>query len=120
MLKNLLAAASVATCCLFNPAGVPPAEAAMQSCWMLYSSQRSTSPFPCDVSVRTNANGHRVVDIKHWQGNGADFSVVLWTDRAGTPSYAEIIYSGEVVSVPYYVDREGDVRLSVGDVEFIF
>ena len=120
MLKKLLAAASVTACCLFNPAGIQPAQAAMQRCWMLFDGQGSTSSFPCDVSVRTNANGHKVIDIQHWEGTGAEFSAVLWTED-GRDGYAELFADGErLTEVPFYVDSEGDVRLEIPGVQFIF
>ena len=52
-----------------------------------------------------NANGHRVFDIT--DGNGRDFTVVLWNDGVG-----EVIGLTErVQQVKYYRDRHGDARL---------
>ena len=113
MFKTLLASASIAVGCLFNPAGMPAAEAAAQSCWIVPTSGASVSPFRCDVSRRTNANGHIVHDIRHFQGNGAHFSVVLWT-QGGNPDGAEVFIEGERFTTSWYRDGEGDVRVSIG------
>ena len=121
MLKNLLAAASIATCCLFNPAGMPEAEAAASNCWIVPASGRTVSPFRCDVSTRTNANGHTVVDIRHFQGSGAHFSVILWTDEYGNPNGTEVFVDGDRFTATWYRDSDGDHRIDMGSYgEFVF
>lgn len=121
MLKQLAAAAAVATCCLFNPAGIPEAKAAAQNCWIVPASGASVSPFRCDVTVRTNANGHKVIDIRHFQGSGASFSVILWTDEYRNPTYAEVFVDGERYETSWWRDSDGDARLDMGSYgTFVF
>ncbi len=92
-----------------------PADAASQSCWIVPRGGRSVPSFRCDVSLRTNANGHKVVDITHFQGNGARFSVVLWTDDYNRPTTAEVFVNGERFRTAWYRDSDGDVRLDMGN-----
>ena len=110
MFKSIIASLAVLTCCLGNPAMAKPS-----NCWIIPAGERSDS-FRCDVVERTNANGHTVYDITHFEGNGAQFSVVLWTD--GT---AEVFVNGEVVEFPWYYDHDGDTRIDLpGGDQFVF
>ena len=121
MLKTLLASASLAVCCLFNPAGMPEAKAAASNCWIVPTNGRQVPSFRCDVSTRTNANGHTVVDIRHFQGDGAHFSVILWTDSNRNPNGAEVFIQGERFTATWYRDSDGDHRINMGSYgEFVF
>ena len=112
-IKALAAASSVAVGCLLNPAGIPEAKAAAQSCWIVPASGASVAPFRCDVSRRTNANGPIVNDIRHFQGDGAHFSVILWTS-GGNPNGAEVFIEGERFTTTWYRDGDGDARVRIG------
>ena len=113
MFKTLLASASVAVCCLLNPAGMPEAKAAASTCWFIPASGARVSGVNCNVSTRRNANGHVVHDIQHWNGNGARFSVVLWTD-SGNADGAEVFIDGERFTTAWWRDADGDIRLDMG------
>ena len=109
---------SIITSALIAIAGLSTGEAALaksQNCWM-YEGGRDVPAFRCDVSERTNANGHRVWDISHNQNNGAQFSVILWDDQT-----AEVFVNGERGETTWYYDRDGDARIELGrGKEFIF
>jgi len=93
-----------------------PAMANTSNCWIAPVSSETTQSFRCKVVERTNANGDTVYDITHFQGSGAQFSVVLWTD--GT---AELFVNDIVANTTWYYDHDGDVRLDLGsNGEFIF
>jgi len=116
--KALIAAAAV-TVGTWGAAPMP-AEAAASNCWIVPTSGYRVDPFRCDVSERTNANGHTVYDIRHFQGAGAHFSVILWTVR-GVPTTAEVFIDGERYITDWYYDEDGDVRLDLGPSgEFVF
>ena len=115
MFKSIIASLAVLTCCLGNPAMAKPS-----NCWIIPEGTPSTQRvdgFRCDIVERTNANGHTVYDITHFQGKGAQFTVVLWTD--GT---AEVVMDAEVAEFPWYYDHDGDTRLVLGhgNGQFVF
>lgn len=108
---------SIITSTLIAIAGFSTGEAALakaQNCWM-YEGQGSAPAFRCDVSMRTNANGHKVWDISHNENNGSQFSVILWDDKT-----AELFYGGERLATTWFTDSEGDTRIELGRSQFIF
>ena len=115
MLKATLAAALVAASSFFAPA----VEAKPSNCWILEYSETSSmvDPFRCDVTKRVNANGHTVYDITHFQGAGAQFTVVLWDDQM-----AEVIFKdGKRYEFEWYYDSDKDTRLILPDLgHFVF
>ena len=109
---------SIITSALIAIAGLSTGEAALakaQNCWMYKANGPQVPSFRCDVSMRTNANGHKVWDISHNQNNGAQFSVILWNNDT-----AELFVNGERLNTTWYVDSEGDARIQVGSSQFIF
>ena len=112
MFKSIIASTLIAI------AGLSTGEAALakaQNCW-IQEGQPSAPAFRCDVSARTNANGHIVWDISHNENNGANFSVLLWDDNT-----AELFVNGERLDTTWYTDADGDTRVDVtGDMQFIF
>ena len=111
MFKSIIASTLIAV------AGLSTGEAALaksQNCWM-YEGQGTAPAFRCDVSARTNANGHMVWDISHNQNNGANFSVILWDDMT-----AELFFAGERVTTTWFTDSDGDTRIDIGRNQFIF
>lgn len=111
MFKSIIASTLIAI------AGLSTGEAAFakaQNCWY-YEGYGSAPAFRCDVSMRINANGHKVWDISHNQNNGAQFSVVLWNDNT-----AEVFIKGERVTTTWFNDSEGDTRIELGEKQFIF
>ncbi len=79
------------------------------TCWFKGTNTRSLVSSYCWTQQRVNANGHNVIDVRDWQGT--EFTIVFW--EGGT---AEIIYSngyrrGEVITVDWYWDADGDRRL---------
>ena len=98
--------------------GVAPAEAA--TCWFENYSG-GLSPSHCPHYVRTNANGHRVIDVVDYEGTA--FTLVFWVensyDRYGN---VEILYTngalnGTRIQGTWYTDSDGDRRINVGDWE---
>ena len=112
-LKTLAASALIAVSTF---GAVVPAQARPTNCWILGNAPNANSkPFRCNVHRRVNANGHTVFDVKHYQGNGASFTVVFWTD-----DIAEVIIPGESpMKMRFYADRDGDQRLVGPDWEFV-
>ena len=112
MFKSIIASTLIAV------AGLSTGEAALakaQNCW-IQEGQRSAPAFRCDVSSRTNANGHIVWDITHNENNGANFSVVLWDDNT-----AELFFGSERLETTWFTDSDGDTRVDVTrDMQFIF
>ena len=111
MFKSIIASTLIAV------AGLSTGEAALakaQNCWM-YEGRGTAPAFRCDVSRRTNANGHTVWDISHNENNGAYFSVVLWDDNS-----AELFVDGERLDTTWFTDSEGDTRIELGRKQFIF
>lgn len=112
-LKTLAASALIAVSTF---GAVAPAQARPTNCWILGNASNANSkPFRCNVHRRVNANGHTVFDVKHYQGRGASFTVVFWTDDT-----AEVIIPGESpMRLRSYTDKDGDQRLVGGGVEFV-
>ena len=113
---NFKALAASALIAVSTFGAIAPANAAPTNCWILGNdSSASRQAFRCDVTRRTNANGHTVFDVKHFKNNGASFTVVFWTDDK-----AEVIFAGEEpITLPSYTDKDGDQRIVAGDVEFV-
>jgi hypothetical protein len=111
MFKSIIASTLIAV------AGLSTGEAALaksQDCW-IQEGQANAPAFRCDVSARTNANGHLVWDISHNENNGANFSVLLWDDNT-----AEVFFGGERLTTTWFTDTDGDTRVEVGRSQFIF
>ncbi len=107
MFKQVIATVASTICCLGNPSAM----AAPTACWLATSgSPDRVAPQLCDVSMRINANGHKVVDIVTVD-NGQNVSVVFWKDGRGNPSYAEVFYGTQRSVWSYRYDDEGDVHL---------
>ena len=113
MFKSIIASTLIAV------AGLSTGEAAFaqtQNCWMYESGPLTSPAFRCNVTERTNVNGHTLWDISHNEYNGANFSVLLWDDNT-----AEIFINGTRSDVTWYTDSDGDTRLELGNSqEFIF
>ncbi len=85
------------------------------NCW--FQLREGSSDFTglrCQVSGRTNANGHQVHDILEPNG-GHRRSVVLWSDNS-----AEVFLDGTRYSGEWSEDSDGDVRVSVNGGVFIY
>ena len=92
---------------------VAPAQAAPSTCWLIPPSGAMTQGFYCDLTSRTNYNGHIVHDISRRADGGARFTAVLWTDGGGNPDYAEVVVNGQVYRKAWWRDAQGDVRIDV-------
>ena len=107
MLKQLLATVAVTACCLGNPAAAAPS-----TCW--FSNGEGSSRVAsqrCDVGMRVNANGHKVVDITSFVDNSR-VSVVFWKEKSGRPAYAEVFFKNSGRTVwKYRTDKDGDIHL---------
>ena len=113
---NFKAIAASALIAVSSFGAIAPANAAATNCWVVGNHQTaSRRPFRCNVNRRINANGHIVWDVTHNQQNGANFTLVLWTDDTADVSFTD----GTSVHVPAYTDSDGDQRIVLGDVEFI-
>ena len=112
MFKSLIAASVLAV------ATAMPTFAAPSTCWIGSNASNGSIPAQqCDVHLRTNANGHRVIDVMT-PVDGASMTVVLWTDNYRNPSYAEVIFQGiGRTTMSYRWDDAGDLHLFKGDNE---
>lgn len=112
--KALAIASAIALGSVFG--STTPAEARVSACWVMKTEQQRTSPFRCDVSKRITSDGTIVFDIRHFQGNGAFFSVVMYTDNT-----ALLYINGEKITTTVQTDRQGDHWLDLGSYgSFIF
>ena len=113
MFKSLIAASVLAV------ATAVPVFAAPSTCWLSSNTSRN-GDIPaqqCDVHIRTNANGHRGIDVMT-PVDGQTMTVVLWTDSRRNPSYAEVIFHDlGRTTMSYRWDNEGDLHLYKGDNE---
>ncbi len=114
---NIKALALASTIALGSILGsVAPAQARASSCWIMRAGTRRAPAFRCDVTRRINANGHTVWDITHFQGNGARFTVVMWSDYS-----AEVLINGERLRTTVNTDKAGDHWIDLGSYgSFIF
>lgn len=112
MFKSLIAASVLAV------ATAMPSFAAPSTCWLASNSQGGDIPAQsCDVHLRTNANGHRVIDVMT-PADGQTATIILWTDSRRNPSYAEVIFHGlGRGTMNYRWDADGDLHLYKGDSE---
>ena len=113
MFKSLLAATTIAL------ATALPSFAAPSTCWIGANAEDGSIPAQtCDVSVRTNANGHKVLDV-YTPVDGTTVTIMLWYDNDRTPTYAEVIFDdGSKVNMNYRWDIEGDLHLHGKNGEF--
>ena len=82
--------------------GITPAEAG--TCWVREGRYHNAAPEWCGTDRRINANGHVVFDIT--DNKGKTVTIVMWDDNT-----AELIgLLDYVVTVPTYIDRDGDTR----------
>ena len=115
--RKTICAVGVASIC-----AVPslPAAAAQRDCWM-GNPRKSIQLKPvdsCTTNIRTNSNGHTVVDIN---ANGLMFSVIIWAKNIGASKEgdAEIFYKGSKLNGYWLIDKYGDYQLGVrGDKTF--
>ena len=91
---------------------VAPASAG--TCWF-ENYGGSLSPSYCSTYVRTNANGHRVVDVVDYEGTA--MTLVFWTDSSVEILYTNGQYNGQRVVANWYFDDDGDRRIYIGDFE---
>ena len=112
MFKSLIAASVLAVTTAL------PVFAAPSTCWLGTNARGDEIPAQsCDVHIRTNANGHRVIDVMT-PVDGQSATIVLWSDNYGKPSYAEVIFHGlGRATMSYRWDNEGDLHLWKNDSE---
>ena len=112
MFKSLIAASVLAV------ATALPSFAAPSTCWLGTNARNGSIPAQqCDVHLRTNANGHRVIDVMT-PVDGQSMTIVLWIDSNRNPSYAEVIFHGMGrTTMNYRWDNDGDLHLYKGDTE---
>ena len=103
MIKQLFASALLAA------AFVAPVNAEPVRCWIDAENEASVPQQVCDASVRTNANGHRVIDLT--DSRGTTINIVLWFNRDKSPLYAEVFMPSGRQIWGWEVDHEGDIHL---------
>ena len=98
--------------------GMAPAEAA--TCWF-DNGRGGLSATYCPHNVRTNANGHRVIDVVDHQGT--NFTLIFWFENYGD-NYGDVEilytsgqYAGTRVVGEWEYDSDGDRRIYVGEWE---
>jgi serine protease Do len=98
----------------FNPSNPGSGQSSGATCWFqMQADSERLEGFRCDVSSRTNANGHTVFDVV--EPNGLKRTVVLWQDKT-----AEVLINGESYEGEWLEDDEGDIRVRVGGGVFAF
>ncbi|NMO84124.1 MULTISPECIES: hypothetical protein [Prochlorococcus] len=101
LFSSIATAAVVAASTTFMAA---PAEARSSTCWASDSSG-SMPAMTCDVTRRTNNNGHVVWDV----GIGSKkVTFVLWSNGVGEAIWAD----GTQRIFRYHIDSDGDPRLT--------
>ena len=98
--------------------GVTPAQAAPTECAFLQGDD--LLEFPCDLNVRTNANGHKVNDIVFFDGNQRfEWSIIVWS-KNGVPEYSELFHAGRRVVANAYKAKNGFLCVANNDTTFCF
>lgn len=87
-------------------------QSAMAStCWFPNGNNGRLSATYCATNTRTNANGHRVVDLVDHEGTRV--TLVFWVENAGD-QYGSVeilgLQSGRVVG-DWWLDEQGDRRI---------
>ena len=82
-----------------------PAKA--ETCWWEQDTGKMMQS-RCNVSMRTNSNGHNVVDIT--SADGFTTSLILWTNN-GKPNGAEVFLAGKRFTANWWKDNQGDYRV---------
>lgn len=83
------------------------------NCWFQMESGGRLIGSHCSISQRSNANGDRVFDVV--EPSGLKRSVVLWDNDE-----AEVLLLGQRYMGNWYVDEDGDVRVSLPAGTFAF
>lgn len=117
VLKATIAAVSITACCLGNQL---PASSAPTTCALRDKADGYIDTFPCDHSMRVNANGHKINDIVFFNGNKRyDVSIILWTQN-GNPEYAEVFINGQRTAMQYYIAKNNAACVSNNDKQLCF
>ncbi len=102
--------AALTTACLFPTS----ANAEGTTCWFQQKASGKLSPERCDVSIRVNANGHKVTDVIDSAGGKA--SVVFWVESKGdNEGIVEFFYKDLRRKGTWWRDSEGDLRVDIGN-----
>ena len=103
MFKSLLVSAAIAASTFMAPA----AHAGITTCWWPSETRQGVLEAElCQISSRTNANGHKVYDLVDHLGNKG--VLVFWNDDT-----VEFIFNGYVYDGIHYEDEQGDVRIEI-------
>ena len=107
-MKSLLTKALVGAAIAVGSLTAISAPANAGTCWFRAGGS-SLVPSYCWTNQRVNGNGHNVMDVRDFKGT--EFTLVFWDNGE-----AEIIYTsgyrrGEVITVDWYWDAQGDRRL---------
>ena len=92
-----------------------PASASNQ-CWAGDPTKtRRLADVPCEISKRTNANGHTVLDFIIDEGNGPfKTSVIFWYEQSGdTDGRAEIFFEDTRFDGFWLIDEAGDYQIGL-------
>ena len=113
-MKLLTAIASTAFgICAF----ISPIHAAPTNCWL--GDPRVDDRLhkdSCDISIRTNANGHQVIDIQT-RALDTKMSLVVWYEReADQHGDVEVFYKGKRADGYWLIDKDGDYQIGFGDL----
>jgi len=83
------------------------------SCWFQMERGGMLEGKVCDITARINVNGHKVFDVI--EETGIKRSIVLWTNKE-----AEVFLQGTRYTGRWIIDKDGDVRVTVGGGTFAF
>ena len=69
----------------------------------------------CEISKRTNANGHTVLDFLIDEGDGPfKTSVIFWYEQSGdSDGPAEIFHEGNRLDGYWLIDKDGDYQVGL-------
>lgn len=85
----------------------------VSNCWFQMEKEGRLIGSRCNISLRVNANGDRVFDVV--EATGLKRSIVLWDNKEAEVFLKEQRYTGN-----WYVDEDGDVRVSLPAGTFAF
>lgn len=111
MMKNIISKIALASTLLGGSILGLSTPSSAGTCWFENELGTSLTPTYCWHRVRTNANGHRVVDVRDWAGT--EFTLVFWEEGV-----VEMIFADKSLGAfvgDWYIDNEGDYRINNRD-----
>ena len=108
-MKSLLTKALVGASIIVGSLTAISAPANAGTCWFEGRHTTQLVASYCWTNQRVNANGHNVIDVRDHQGT--EFTIVFWDNGTAEMIFSSGYRRGEVVTVDWYWDAQGDRRL---------